>query len=243
MEYSKTHKIKCDLITLNGGYENTYDRKIANGTPLQINYNTFYSQIQTVTGLTEVSVNVSRSASRLKSVFVSFMKDIGGTGRAIAAGMKPFNDFFSPAYPDNNDVVSKFNKFNPNGEFEFYMQIGSKLFPEQRIRSHAECMSQLKKCVCLANSPFHSVDIAGMEYRTSKFLRGVDTEKLSGSSWTGLNSRRGDLLTLYFELVGTETERTPDRMHVILHADLIMQVHEFGIAVFKLKKCLVIYYI
>lgn len=226
-------QIKCDLITLDGGYENTYDRKIANGTPIQINYNTLYSQIQTVTGLNEMSVIVSRSASRLKSVFVSFIKNTGGPGRSAHNAMKSWNDFFSPAYPDNSSTTSKLNKFNPDGEFEFYMQIGSKLYPEHRMRSHSESMSQLKKCVGHAYSPFYSVDISGMEYRTSKFIIGVDTEKMSGVPWTGLNTRGGDLATIFFKLVGSNpaTERKPDRMQVVLNVDLIMQVHEFGITV------------
>ena len=67
-------QIKCDLLALDGAVQNTFDRKIANGQPLQINYNTFYSQIQTVTGQTDFSVNISRSVSRLKSVFVSLIK-------------------------------------------------------------------------------------------------------------------------------------------------------------------------
>ncbi|MFM7984433.1 MAG: hypothetical protein ACKPKO_34420, partial [Candidatus Fonsibacter sp.] len=67
--------------------------KIEDNKPLQINYNTFYSQIQTITGQSDVSVNVSRSVSRLKSVFVSLMKSIGGTSRSDAPGMKPWNDF------------------------------------------------------------------------------------------------------------------------------------------------------
>ena len=156
--------------------QNTFDRKIANGQPLQINYNTFYSQIQTVTGQTDFSVNISRSVSRLKSVFVSLIKNLGGPGRSDLYGSKPWNDFFSPAFPDSLNP-DKLNNHNPDGEFEFYMQIGSLLYPQQRIRSHAESMYQLKKCLGLASSSVHNFDISGLEYRNSKFIIGIDTEK------------------------------------------------------------------
>ncbi|MFM7979617.1 MAG: hypothetical protein ACKPKO_09910, partial [Candidatus Fonsibacter sp.] len=108
--------------------------------------------------------------------------------------------FFTPAYPDNSDATSRLNKLNLGGDFDFYMQICSKLFPEQRIRSHAEGMRQLKKCLGLASSPVHIFDISGMEYRTSKFILRIDCEKLIGATWTGLNTRGGDLLTGFKKL-------------------------------------------
>jgi len=189
--------------------QNTFDRKIANGQPLQINYNTFYSQIQTVTGQTDFSVNISRSVSRLKSVFVSLIKNLGGPGRSDLYGSKPWNDFFSPAFPDSLNP-DKLNNHNPDGEFEFYMQIGSLLYPQQRIRSHAESMYQLKKCLGLASSSVHNFDISGLEYRNSKFIIGIDTEKIIEAGWTGLNTRSGDLLSIFFKLAGTNpvVERT-----------------------------------
>ena len=161
------------------------------------------------------------------------MESIGGTGRSDAPGMKPWNDFFSPAYPDNSDAASKLNKYSTDGEFEFYMQIGSKFYPEQIIRSHGEAIYQLKKCLGLGNTAVHNFDISGMEYRTSKFVIGIDTERITEAGWTGLNTRAGDLLTVNFKLLDTNgaDERKPDRMHVVLHADLIMQVHRFGISV------------
>ena len=35
--------------------------------------------------------------------------------------------------------------YHPDLEFEFHMQIGSKLYPEYPIRSHAEAYDQLRK--------------------------------------------------------------------------------------------------
>jgi len=58
------------------------------------------------------------------------------------------------------------------------MQIGSLLYPQQRIRSHAESMYQLKKCLGQASSSVHNFDISGLEYRNSNFVIGIDTEKL-----------------------------------------------------------------
>jgi hypothetical protein len=91
--YIKNPQIKCDLLALDGAMQNTFDRKLANGHPLQINYNTFYSQIQTVTGQSDFSINISRSVSRLKSVFVSLIKNQGGPCRSDLYGSKSWNTF------------------------------------------------------------------------------------------------------------------------------------------------------
>ena len=78
MAYSKKRNSDA-IIMFRGSHaqtNNTFDNKFANGHPLQINYNTFYSQIQTVTGQSYISINISRSVSRLKSVFVSLILKI-----------------------------------------------------------------------------------------------------------------------------------------------------------------------
>ncbi|MFM7987674.1 MAG: hypothetical protein ACKPKO_51010 [Candidatus Fonsibacter sp.] len=51
-------------------------------------------------------------------------------------GSKEWNDFYSPMFEELNNLNSKTS--NNNGEFEFQLQIGSSLYPEYRIRSHAE---------------------------------------------------------------------------------------------------------
>ena len=67
-------------------------------------------------------------------------------------------------WPDvQNNVVN----YDQNGEFEFWMQIGSKMFPEYPIRGHAEAYSQLRKTLGI-HSPFISFDIRGAEYRRHK---------------------------------------------------------------------------
>jgi hypothetical protein len=93
-------------------------------------------------------------------------------------------------------------------------------------------MYQLKKCLGLASSAVHNFDISGLEYRNSKFAVGIDTEKIE-AGWTRLNNISGDLLSIFFKLARSNppAERQPDRVHVVVHADLIMQVHEMGVSV------------
>ena len=67
---------KCDLVTLDNSFEESFYKSISEGKPLNINYNTLISQIQTITGNSNLNVNVSRSITRLKSVFCVFSKNI-----------------------------------------------------------------------------------------------------------------------------------------------------------------------
>ena len=43
-------------------------------------------------------------------------------------------------------------------------------------------------------SPFHSLDITGPQYRSYKFIASIDTEKVLEAGFTELNTRAGDLM-------------------------------------------------
>ena len=53
----------------------------------------------------------------------------------------------------------------------------------------------------------------------------IDTEKSLGASFTGLNTRSGDLMSVRFKYKTPTTARKADRMHIVLHTDSIMQIH------------------
>ena len=157
------------------------------GKKLTINYK-FISQFQTIAGQQKFSIGITRSLTRLKSVFVTFRKDYTVGYRANAVGSKSWNDFVSPMWPDvRNHIVN----YNQNGEFEFWMQIGSKMFSEYPIRSHAEAYSQLRKTLGI-HSPFKTFDIRGAAYRRNKMILAIDCERILDLPFTGLNTRAGD---------------------------------------------------
>ena len=63
-------QLKCDICTLDNALDNNYVAHMLSGKNLQIVYNTFISNIQTVLSQ-DTQINVSRSLSRLRSVFLS----------------------------------------------------------------------------------------------------------------------------------------------------------------------------
>ena len=123
-------------------------------------------------------------------------------------------------------------QYNKAHELEFQVQIGSKLYPEYPIRSLAESFVQLKKSVGILGSNFHSVSISPKQYRNQHFIVGIDTEKTLGASWTGINTRSGDLLTVKMKGDASVAAVMPTQMFVVLHSDNIMQISDSGVQIF-----------
>ena len=227
-------QVKCDVCTLDNALDNSYAQHLLSGKSLPITYNTFISQMQTIAGQDNPLLNVSRAITRLKSVFVTLNKDLTGD-RADKVGIKFWNDFFSPMWDGNHDATLT---HRPDGEFEFQLQIGSKLFPEYPIRSHNEAYYQLKKTLGVQASAVHNFDISALEYRSNKFVIGTDCEKVLDAGFTGINTRAGDLLTVKLkyadkgQLANGVYSNLADRLHIVLHSDQIMEIRDTGVAVY-----------
>ena len=223
-------QVKVDMCTLDNALDNSYAQHLLSGRSLPISYNTFVSQMQTIASQDKVLINVSRALTRLKSVFVTLVKGYdSASGRDVLKGRKAWNDFFSPMSGDN--TTGTFTH-NPNGEFEFQLQIGSKLFPEYPVRSHNEAYYQLKKTLGVQASAVHNFDITAVQYRDYKFILGTDCEKVLDAGFTGLNTRAGDLMSVRFNYEKNETNRLADRIHIVLHSDQILEIRDSGCTVF-----------
>jgi len=121
-------------------------------------------------------------------------------------------------------------------EVELHVQIGSKLYPEYPIRSASESFSQLRKTMGIHQSPFHSLDVSGFQYRSHKFVASIDTEKVLEAGFTGLNTRAGDLMTIKVKPLDASTAgmgtTVPTKFFTVLHSDNILEIKESGVTVF-----------
>ena len=217
-------QLKCDLCTLDNALDNSYAQHILAGKALPINYGTYISQSQVVTAST-FSVNIARAVTRLKSVFLTMV----GTNTSSATNIKEYNNFWHP-------MASGSGLYNSGKELELHVQIGSKLFPEYPIRSISETFSQLRKTMGIHQSPFHSLDIKGVQYRDYKFVCAIDTEKVLEAGFTGLNTRAGDLMTVKVQPVDASTNgmgtTAPTKFFTVLHSDNIMEIRDTGVTIF-----------
>jgi hypothetical protein len=215
--------VKVDLCTLDSALENSYTSHFMGGKTINIVYNTFISTLQTVVAA-ETQINVSRSLSKMKSVFVSLDKAF--TGDRLKFYNKFWNNFWSPNAGVGSTGVLTHTEERIN---HFQLQIGSKLFPEYPIKSAAESFYSLRKALGIHANNLHSIDIDGNEYRNNKYIVGIDTEKLLGLSFTGINTRN-NLMTVNLK---TQTgEFKADRMHIVLLAEQILELGDTGTMVF-----------
>ena len=124
--------------------------------------------------------------------------------------------------------------YDSGKEIELQVQIGSKMYPEMPIRSTAEAFSQLTKCLGIQSSPFHSLDISPASYRNHSFIYGIDTEKVLGASFTGINTKAGDLMTIKVKAVNSATygDTNPTKIFTVLHTDNILEIRDGGVTVF-----------
>ena len=119
-------------------------------------------------------------------------------------------------------------------ELEYQVQIGSKQIPEYPCRSISQSHSELKKALGILGSPWHSISPSYQQYWKSHFIIGIDCEKVLDASWTGLNTKAGDLLT--FRLKGAngsiDPAFMPSKMFITLHSDNILEIRDSGASVY-----------
>jgi hypothetical protein len=230
-------QVKVDVCTLDNSLDNSYAEHLLSGKALPINFSTYVSQTQSLLsssdlGQQKIRLNVTRALSRLKSVFVTLEKTPDLTITAdlpLYLGRKEWNSFYSPMQPYAKGAN---NKFDSEAEFSFQLQLGSKLFSEYPIASHAEAYYQLRKTLGVQSSTLHNFDIDSHEYRNWKFILGIDMERVLEAGFTGINTRSGDILSVRFDHKSSVTKDYATSMHIVLHADVILEIRDSGTVIF-----------
>ena len=216
--------VKVDICSLDNALDNSYVSHLMSGKTMNVVFNTFISSLQTIVSA-DTQINVSRSLSKMKSIFLSLDKDFTGTRKNFYN--KRFNNFWSPLV--GNGATAVLTHSSANEIKHLQVQIGSKLFPEYPIKSHSEAFYSLRKALGIHANNLHSIDIDGNSYRNNKFIVGFDTEKLLGLSFTGMNTRNS-LMTARLK-TGTGDYQA-DRMHIVLLSEQILEIGNYGVMVF-----------
>ena len=208
-------QLKCDMVTLDSQLDNSYAEHLLSGKSIPISY-TSYTTSQQVCSGDSTNVNISRSLTRLKSIFVTMFKE-----------------------PTDHSAFNEVNLFyhrmagtySKTGEIQFELQLGSKKWPEYPMLSQAESFYQLRKTMGVLGSAYTSLDFSGSEYITDKFIIGFDLEKMLGASFTGYNSKSGDLLTV--KLKNTDLTNAADMIFTTLHYDALLEINDTGVTVME----------
>ena len=217
-------QLKCDMVTLDSQLDNSYAEHLLSGKSIPIAYTSYTTSQQVCSGPT-TNVNISRSLTRLKSIFVTMYKEKKNTADPPVADLALLNEvnrFWHPM-----EGTYDFAK-----EIQFELQLGSKKWPEYPLKSQAEAFYQLRKTMGILGSAYHSLDITGIEYKNNKFIMGFDLEKMLGASFTGYNSKSGDLLTIKLKDV-TGMTNAEDFIYTTLHYDALLEINDTGCTVME----------
>ena len=221
--------VKADVVTLDNSLDNEYAQHLLEGKSLPISYSSYVSQslsLQTSGGIW--TANVTRSFTRLKSLFLTTYNNTlpRVQNQAYSSDMaRDWNYFWHPMATDA--------RYNPQNEMELQIQVGSKLFPEYPVRTIKESFYQLRKCLGIHSSTWHSVNIKEENYRMCQFIFGMDTEKMLAAGFTGLNTKAGDLMTVRAKCTPTDPSLLPSSLFVVLHSDQILNIRDTGVEVLE----------
>ena len=97
------------------------------------------------------------------------------------------------------------------------------------MRSTTEAFYFLRKALNTDHvfpSHVHSVDIYGKEYLDYKFVMCFDCEKITEktASFTGMNVKNGDQITLKMTLQSKTLANNPEDCHIVLESEQVLEV-------------------
>jgi len=219
-------QLKCDLVDLDNTLDNEYTQYLMSGKSLPIHYTAITHASQIFSNI-KTDVHVSRSLTRLKSVFVTMFEKTSTRKRDFDV----CNDFWHPMDDGNGTTPYNFDK-----ELEIQIQIGSKLYPEYPIRSIAEAYYQLRKTIGI-HFGNEQMNIHPKGYRENTFIVGIDLEKVLGAAFTGTNTMDGQLMIIRLKAANTSTitltSSSTYYLYYTLIYDAVLQINLAGVTVLE----------
>ena len=109
-----------------------------------------------------------------------------------------------------------------------------KLYPEYPVKSISEAFCILKQTLNLPDWGLHIVGIDYHQYTSNKFIFGMSFEKMPEASWSGTNTKTGQILLIKLASVnGTGVPVIADTMYVTLMSENILEVRDVGVSVYE----------
>ena len=223
-------RVVCDVCTLDNNLNNEYVKHLLEGKGLPITYTTYITQSQSIKGLTDISVNVIRSVSKLVASFITFYK-AGDPSTGYEYADKEFCRFYHPH--QNHEPLDE-GIYDKNKDLEFQIQLGSKLFPEYPCNSITQCFYHLRKALNLPLFHQHSMNINFKQYRDRQFVFAFDFQKLSDSGYTGISTRAGQMMRLIVKPAGSTipANEMPDNIYITMLSEQILEIKDLGLKVY-----------
>ena len=138
-----------------------------------------------------------------------------------------------------DDAYGLASIYNQKFELEFQIQLGGKLYPEYPVKSINECFSILKQTLNLPDHHQHSIGIEFKDYVDYKFVFAMDFQKVPEASWTGVNSKAGQILIVKVNALDKTVDgidgvvnKIGSTMYITLVSENILEIRDTGCAVY-----------
>jgi hypothetical protein len=247
-------EFKGDTLLLDSAVTNNIEEALVGGKPLSLHLRPWNVTLYNVAGTSTWSQIFNRAYSRLLSVFVNF------TPKTIATAYDDLyteSNLFSSWHGDKSAEGAA--GISPDGwkpgnaprysftrdEFRYQVQLGSQLYPNTPIRSHAESYYHLQKCVGELTT---GVGVStGPTYRSTNFHLATDFEKVASTpagqaDFSGVNTKvSGEQMRLFFEKVtpcivtagdaDKKCDWSPSIMYICANYDQIVQLRLEGVVI------------
>ena len=169
--------------------------------------------LQNTAATNNMSVSVSRAVSRLKTVYFSFddaTLNLNASTNIKDSIVKDFNSFVHP-------MAAEGGGYTFGNEIEFSIQVGANNLPVYAVRSASQAYYELKQSLGIRDSAYHSMCIDSQDkYIRDHFIVGCDCEKILSASWTGLNTKAGDLMVIRAKIANGGTSQIPAKIYITL---------------------------
>ena len=125
--------------------------------------------------------------------------------------------------------------YDPNKELQISLQLGSKLYPEYPTNNLSECFYRLKEAMNLPDFHQHSIAIKFKDYVKNKFIFCTDFQKIPDASWSGVNTKSGQVLMVNVKAMnsaGITANDIATTMYTLLQAEQILEIRDVGCTVY-----------
>jgi hypothetical protein len=212
-------ELKCDVFTLDNAMDNDFANFLNHGGIIPYHMSDYITMSQVVNSA-DFTISMTRAFTRIKSVFITFLPTLGN---------EP-TQFYHQLIGRDDDTADPGGIIYSEKQYEVYLQIGSKKWPEQPMKSASEAFYNLRKSIGLHGNSFQAVDINSREYIQNKFIIGLDLEKTLQADFTGYNSKHGDIMTVHVKNSDFQGA-TNARVYVTIFYDGIVNVSDVGVRI------------
>ena len=201
--------ITADLLTLDSSLEAEFANHLMKGKSMNLCYTSWYTSQHVVTQGFQIAL--TRALTRIRALYMTMMR--AGSGDKEAYDLR---------YPS----------IDAANVFEFQLQLGAKLYPEQKITTVPEYYWKWAESVGIHSSVLSTSAISQAGFTSDSFIVGINMQKLMAeegmTNYSGTSSKAGQLLSIRTD----KSHSSIDRAYVTMVFDAIVSISEGGVEVF-----------